>query len=103
MIVTFIYKNKNSNTKYYGKFIGYITNDYIEGLDKEMSYLIYDIVKEYLNLQNEEDLIVGIIGFSRGETNDYFSENESQIFDLLCCNWSKNSKEIYLNGKLLNM
>jgi hypothetical protein len=102
MIVTFLYKNKNSNTKYYGKFIGYIKNSYEEGLDKEIVYLIYDIVKDYLNLLSIEDLIVGVLGFNRGEGTDYFSENEAYIFDLLLCNWPKDQKEIYLNGKLLN-
>ena len=28
MIITFIYKNNNSDTKYYGKYIGYVSDSY---------------------------------------------------------------------------
>ena len=103
MIVTFIYKNKNSTTKYYGKYIGYLSNDYNEGLDRELlNYTsIYSILKEPLDLNDQNDLIIGILGFNR-DTYDYFSEEEKYIFDLLYCNWTSGQKqEIYLNGNLL--
>lgn len=100
MIVTFIYKHKNSNTKYYGKYIGQISTSYEEGLDRQIAYFIFNILKEPLNLSETEDLIVGILGFNR-DTTDYFSEEESHIFELLYCNWSPTNSEIYLYGKLI--
>lgn len=98
MIVTFIYKLKGSDTKYYGKYIGYISDDYIEGLDIEIENLIHKVFK----LETPEDITIGIIDFNRGGY-DYFSEKESEIFDLYYCDFDDyyNKKpQIYLNGKL---
>jgi hypothetical protein len=104
MIVTFIYKNKNSGTKYFGKYIGYLSENYEEGLDRELANIyIYNIVKEFLNLNDPSELIIGILGFNR-ETRDYFSEEEARIFDLLYCNWTGGQeKEVYLNGKFIRL
>ena len=97
MIITFIYKNNNSDTKYYGKYIGYVSDSYSEGLDRQVSLIVYDVLKGPLNLCNIDDLIIGVIGFNR-DTYDYFSEEESKIFDLLYCNWSNEPKEVYIKG-----
>ena len=104
MIVTFIYKKKNSNTKYFGKYIGYLSSSYEEGLDRELATrYIYDLVKESLYLNDPSELIIGILGFNR-ETCDYFSEEEAYIFDLLYCNWTGGQeKEIYLNGNSIKI
>jgi len=100
MIITFIYKIKGSDTKYYGKYIGYITDDYEEGLDVELFHELNKnkILERYYSVSCQEDITIGILGFSRGESYDFFSEKESNIFDLLYCDWH-NNPEIYVNGK----
>lgn len=97
MIVTFIYKINGQ--KYYGKYIGCIPTDYEEGLDKKLAIKLYEIFEKYYSLK-EEDLLIGVLGFNR-DTCDYFSENESKIFDLLYCDWSNQEPEIYIEGKLM--
>ncbi len=99
-IVTFIYKHKNSTTKYYGKYIGYLSDDYEEGLDRELALLVYEVLKDALNLSDIDDLIIGILHCDR-KISDYFSEKESQIFDLLYCKWSNQPIEVYLNNNLI--
>lgn len=100
MIVTFIYKIKNSE-KYYGKYIGQIRDNYEEGLDKEMLCKLSNILN-ILNIENIDDISIGIIGFNR-DTYDYFSEDEAKIFDLLYCDWSNQEPEIYINGKKMKL
>jgi uncharacterized pyridoxamine 5'-phosphate oxidase family protein len=102
MIITFIYKIKDDKTKYYGKYLGQITDKYEEGLDIELLNKIYPVLKDIYTLDTEDDISVGILGFNR-DTYDYFSEKESDIFDLLYCNWSNQPKEIYLNKKLIKL
>ena len=99
MIVTFIYKIKNGE-KYYGKYIGYLSDDYEEGLDKELIEKLYNIFEKHYFVSSLDDIVLGVLGFSR-DTYDYFSDNESKIFDLLYCNWSNQEPEVYINGKLL--
>lgn len=100
MIVTFIYKIGQDTTKYYGKYIGYVSEEYEEGLDKEIQDKLYTIFEREYGIKNIEDILVGILGFSKG-TSDFFSENESNIFDILYCNWPKQQPEIYLKGNLI--
>ena len=102
MIITFIYKIKNDNNTYYGKYLGYMTDKYEEGLDTELLNKIFPILKDEYQLEDQDDILVGVLGFNR-DTYDYFSEKESNIFDLLYCNWSNQPKEIYLNKKLLKL
>ena len=105
MIITFIYKIKNSNLydsnhKYYGKYIGYVSDDYEEGLDKELSNTLYTLFENHYSIKSIDDIVIGVLGFNR-DTYDYFSENEANIFDLLYCDWSNQEPEIYINGKLI--
>jgi len=109
MIITFIYKSKNDpNQKiYHGKYIGILNQPYSneEGMDVELKNIIYEkSLKKQFNLNSGaesdiDNIIIGILGFNR-DTNDYFSENEKDIFDLLYLNWSNQPIEIYFNGKL---
>jgi len=104
MIITFIYKNKNDpNQKiYYGKYIGFLNQPYSneDGMDVELKNIIYEkSFKKQFNSEDIDNIIIGILGFNR-DTNDYFSENEKDIFDLLYLNWSNQPIEIYFNGKL---
>ena len=98
MIVTFIYKINDK--KYYGKYIGYISDNYEVGLDKEISYKLYNIFRKFYSIKDEEEVSIGILGFNR-DTYDYFSENEAKVFDLLYCDWSNQDPEIYLEGNLI--
>lgn len=102
MIITFIYKIKNDNNTYYGKYLGYMSDDYEEGLDIELLSKIFHVLKEGYNVETCDDVNIGVLGFNR-DTYDYFSEKEANIFDLLYCNWSNQPKEIYLNKKLLKL
>jgi hypothetical protein len=98
MIVSFIYQVNNE--KYYGKYIGNIATNYEEGLDIEIQNKIFPLLKPEYNLESENDLVVGILFYTR-EKYEYFSEKESRIFDLIYCDWSNQPKEIYLNKKLI--
>lgn len=96
-IITFIYRNNNSSIRYYGKYIGYVADNYEEGLDRELASIIYDILKDKLNIVNKNDLIIGILSVQRDQY-EYFSEEESKVFDLLYCKWSNQDPEIYISG-----
>jgi len=77
-----------------------ISDDYDEGLDKEIQCKLYNIFKKEYNLENIDDITIGILGFVR-DTHDYFSEKEANIFDLLYCDWNIQETEIYIKGKLI--
>lgn len=100
MIITFIYKFKGDYKIYYGKYIGYMTYDYEEGLDKELTNTLYHIFEKYYSISSIDDVVIGILNACR-DTSDYFSENEANIFDLLFCDWSIGEPELYLDGKLV--
>lgn len=102
MIITFIYKFKGDNQKYYGKYIGYMSDQYEEGLDKELANTLYSIFEKHYSITSMDDVVIGILGAYR-ETSDYFSENESNIFDLLWCDWTIGEPELYLDGKLIKI
>ena len=44
--------------------------------------LKYDILKDKLSLQDISELIIGVLSLQR-DRYDYFSEEESKVFDLL--------------------
>ena len=105
MIVSFIYRFKNDSTLYYGKYIGYVSDDYEEGLDQEMVNIIkYPLKKEFesrnIDPEDPSSITIGILGADR-DIKDYFSENEKNIFNLLYCNWSTQPPEFFLNGNLI--
>lgn len=107
MIVSFIYRFKNDPTIYYGKYIGYVSNDYEEGLDKEMVNIIkYPLQKELesrnIDPEDPSSITIGILGADR-DIKDYFSETEKDIFNLLYCNWSNQPSEFFLNGNLIKL
>jgi hypothetical protein len=97
MIITFIYQFKGTKKKYYGKYIGYMPEEYEEGLDKELSHSLFEIFQKHYLIGNIDDVVIGILGFNR-DTYDYFSENEANIFDLLYCNWSNQDPDLYIDG-----
>jgi len=107
MIVSFIYRFKNDPTMYYGKYIGYVSDNYEDGLDTEIANIIKNPLQNELESRNidPEDpssITIGILGADRN-IKDYFSENEKDIFNLLYCNWSNQTPEFFLNGNLIKL
>ena len=94
MIVTFLYRIHE--TVYHGKYIGYISDDYEEGLDIEIRRIFYPIWKHAYSLQSISDVYVGILSYQRKEY-EYFSEHEKYVFTSLYCNWDTES-EIFIDG-----
>jgi hypothetical protein len=86
--ITFFYKLKNDNTKYYGKFVSnYISDDH-GGLDREMkSIVVYGINLLNLSKQTEmtitiDDVSLGILSFSdHSYIPTYSSDDEIVMFD----------------------
>lgn len=100
MIITFIYKISNSS-KYYGKYIGYISENYEEGLDIQLKHKLFPIFEKYYSLNDINEISIGILGFNR-DSYDYFSEKEAFVFDFLYCDWTNEPKEIYLNNNKID-
>ena len=90
MIVTFLYRVKDAT--YYGKYIGYISDNYEDGLDIEIQRIMYPYVKRYYHLTNQSELY-------QTESYTYFSSEESKVFQLLFCNFLNENKELYLHGE----
>ena len=97
MIITFLYRI--GETLHHGKYIGYMPNNYEEGLDIEVLNICYPIWKRAYSLQDKSDVCVAILFYQRSG-GDYFSENEKHIFDTLYCNWTTQVVEIFINGTL---
>lgn len=95
MLIAFFYKI--AGKIYYGKYIGYMSDDYDDGLDMEIHTLFYPVWKPVYSLERETDVVVGIISYQR-DGYDYFSENEKNLFDVLLCNWSNQPRELFVNG-----
>jgi hypothetical protein len=94
MIVTFLYRMGDGPRKY-GKYIGYLSDDYEEGMDKELEGIMWPL----LGLPgSREDFHIGILFHSR-VGSDYFSEDEKLVFDVLYCNWSNQAVELFIDGK----
>lgn len=96
MIVTFLYHV--GNLTHYGKYIGYVSETYEDGLDIEIQRIVYPYVKDYYQLTNLSELKIGIMSY-QSESYTYFSSEESKVFQLLFCNFSNENKELYLHGQ----
>lgn len=99
MIISFIYTIQKCNTVFYGKYVGFVTDNYEEGLDVELLKIIYPILQKYYDLKDESDVTLGILTYNRKDGVDYFSENEKNVFTMLYCKWSGQSPELFMNGK----
>lgn len=95
MIVTFLYRV--NDLTYYGKYIGYLSNDYEDGLDIEIQSIIYPYLKNHYQLTHETQLHIGIL-FYTSESYAYFSSEERNVFQFLLYNFSNDNKELYLHG-----
>jgi hypothetical protein len=99
--ITFFYKLKNDNTKYYGKFVSnYISDDH-DGLDREMkSIVVYGINLLTMNMTiNMDDVSLGILSFSdHSHIPTYSSDDEIEMFDFYYDDCSTMEKiKIYVN------
>jgi hypothetical protein len=101
MIITFLFRLKGDTTRYYGKYIGKCAEEYAEGLDCLLAELLSPFFQamEPEHIIDSSDLSIGILSAERN-VKDYFSEHESEIFDLLYCNWSNQPVEVYWKGAL---
>jgi len=80
--ITFFYRLKNDNSKYYGKFVSnYISDDH-SGLDREMkSIVVYGINLLTMNI-TMDDVSLGILSFSdHSYIPTYSSDDEIEMFD----------------------
>ena len=98
MIISFVFRVKYGETRSYGKYIGYVSDSYEEGLDIELRYHLYPVLKSYYGLEHESDLQIGIISHHR-DGFDYFSEEEKNVFDLLYFKWSNQPCDLFISGK----
>ena len=98
--ITFFYRLKNDNTKYYGKFVSnYISDDH-DGLDREMkSIVVYGINLLNLMTITVVDVSLGILSFSdHSYIPTYSSDDEIEMFDFYYDDCSTMEKiKIYVN------
>ena len=101
--ITFFYRLKNDNTKYYGKFVSnYISDDH-DGLDREMkSIVVYGINLLTMNMTiniTMDDVSLGILSFSdHSYIPTYSSDDEIEMFDFYYDDCSTMEKiKIYVN------
>lgn len=95
MIITFLYQIQG--IRYYGKYVGYLSDDYEEGLDIELKNIIYPEIANYYDTEDPSDVQIGVL-FSSRNGSDYFSEEEKTVFGLLYLNWSNEPKEVFIHG-----
>lgn len=95
MIITFLYRI--NDITYYGKYIGYISDDYEEGLDVEIQRIMYPYVKNNYQLTSQSQLHIGIL-FYQKDSYTYFSPKECNVFQFLLYNFKNEDKELYLHG-----
>ena len=96
MLITFLYRIRDCT--YYGKYVGFMNVNYEEGLDIELRNLIFPLIRDLYSMDDPSELIVGIL-FSQRNDVDYYSESEKIVFDLLYCNWSNQTPELFLHGR----
>jgi len=102
MIITFLFRIKYGEMRSHGKYIGYASDDYEEGLDIELRNQLFPVLKKYYGLEEESDLQVGILSHHRNGS-DYFSEEEKNVFDLLYCKWSNQPCDLFIGGKQIEI
>ena len=103
--ITFIYKIKNINKTFYGKYISDYMSDDHEGLDTEIKDDVLDSINVFRVSKNMkklkyENLLIGILSCMTNDNYlDYYSDDEIACFDF----YYKKFKEtqIYINGKII--
>lgn len=103
--ITFIYRIKNINKTFYGKYVvDYMSDDH-EGLDIEMKYELLEYINKYRDSKNikklkNKNLSIGILSCTTNDNYlDYYSSEEVKCFDFY---YEKlNQTKIYINGKII--
>lgn len=97
--VTFIYKI--NGVVMHGKYIGYISDDYSDGLDKAIS----NYISSYLiDVYDSYDISIGILGVISTQDH-FFSTDEKDVFDLLYIEHpsSFGTPTVYVHGNLIEL
>jgi hypothetical protein len=103
--ISFIYRVGKNPKTYYGKYwTDYISDDH-EGLDKEVKPVLIKGLNDYRRKNNipkiKSKIIIGVMSFSSSDCiPTSSSKNEIKCFDFYCVE-DKNSKKVYVNGKLI--
>jgi hypothetical protein len=101
--ITFIYKIKNINKTFYGKYVADYMSDDHEGLDVEMKYILLGCINKYrqpINIKNlkNKNLSIGILSCTTNDNYlDYYSSDEIKCFDFYYEKF--NEAKFYINGK----
>lgn len=103
--IAFIYKIKNVDKTFYGKYISDYMSDDHEGLDNEIKDILLDGINKYRKSKNIKkikikNLLIGVLSCMTNDNYlDYYSDDEIPCFDF----YYKKFKEtqIYINGKII--
>ena len=101
--ITFIYKIKNVNKTFYGKYIADYMSDDHEGLDVEMNSILLGYINEYRESKNlkklkNKNLSVGVLSCITNDNYlDYYSSGEIKCFDFYYQKFK--DTQVYINGK----
>ena len=95
MIATFLYRIKGSSQRKYGKYIGKCPV-YEEGLDRALAEILYPVLQTKYDVTEVSDLFIGVLSVDRN-TEDYFSEEEKHVFDMLYCQWPLMPAEVFFS------
>ena len=93
MIATFLYRIKGSSQRRYGKCIGKCPV-YEEGLDRALAEILLPVFQPKYGITDSSDLLIGVLSVDRN-TEDYFSEEEKHVFDMLYCQWPLMPVEVF--------
>lgn len=101
--ITFIYKIKNINKTFYGKYVADYMSDDHEGLDCEIKYTLLHYINKFRTSKNmkkiqDKNVLVGIISCMTNDNYlDYYSPDEIECFDF----YVKKFKDtlVYINGQ----
>ena len=94
MIIVFMYRIQGILR--HGKYIGYVSDDYEEGLDRELVHILYPVLQSVYPISSKDEVGMVILSAQR-DGYDYFSDQEKDIVDLLYCNWSNQEPEIFVH------
>ena len=103
--ITFIYKIKNINKTFYGKYIvDYMSDDH-EGLDTEIKNDVLKFINVFRSSKNikkikYENLLIGVLCcITNNNYLDYYSPDEIECFDFYYQKFR--DTQVYINGKKL--
>lgn len=97
--ITFIYKK--NDVVMHGKYIGYISDDYPDGLDKE---ILGYISSYFIDVYDDYNIHIGITGII--DTHDhFFSDDEKNVFDFLYVGhpYGFGTPTVYVHGELIEL